>query len=103
MTESSGLIKRQLSMKKMNNRQLSAVLTAHELGGLRVVGAFYSNKSVGYPGCLAQVALNWNSNSSEMFNRYLFSVKWVSWFDINYRTSWSTDQFLSELEQQGIA
>lgn len=93
-------------MKKLNDEQLSRVLTAHSNGKLEIAGVSPDAIGTGNVldtgnwGCLAQVAL---CDASTMFPG---GSSWSShrqWFDTRYKPHWTRDQFLRALEKAGIA
>jgi hypothetical protein len=88
-------------MKKLNEEELSRVLTAHELGGLEVLGidsTIYGNPA--YPGCLTQVAFE----IDELHQCYRSDVLGIAlWFDGSYNPNWTVEDFLEALEGVSLA
>lgn len=88
-------------MIKLNHEQLSKVLTIHEEGKLKYLNPslIYNQSEQGYhpthKGCLAQVAID----EEQSFDGHNLS----QWFDNNYRSDWSSNEFLSAMELVGIA
>lgn len=92
-------------MKKLNEEELSRVLTAHALGGLEVLRGWNDNHIYdrpGYPGCLVQVAFE-ISRLSELDGLGLDGLGSAIWFDCNYDPNWTVEKLLFKLEEQGYA
>ncbi len=87
---------------KFTDEQLSRVLTAHELGGLKRGGAHQTNA---YPCCLLQCAgaiMNSFAEDAHSVFGDESLVPTAVWFDANYQTTWTTDEFLDQLTAQGL-
>jgi hypothetical protein len=82
-------------MTKLTDEELSRVLSAHEAGGLRRQGGSVP----GYPACIVQAAKQEFYGGDAACLMPLVTI----WFDYNYRRSWTTDEFLAQLESQGLA
>ncbi len=92
-------------MKKLNDEQLSRVLSTHEAGALSPL-----------PHNLRQICLLRAANCDDRWY-YKYSADMVmrhpdasmdealsaQWFDRNYFGRWSPDEFLSAMEKAGIA
>lgn len=87
---------------KYTDAQLSRILTAHANGELIHGGA---GDKQAYPACLVQCGL-------EVFNVFEIDNESCStyyraygglWFDGNYDPLWTAEQFLTELEKEGLA
>lgn len=80
---------------KFSDEQLSRIITAHENNEL--VRSGYTG--IGYPCCINQAAYE------EYFCGIAYDLDSVvaEWFDENYQTTWTTEQFIRKLEQKGFA
>lgn len=78
-------------MTKLDDEQLSKVLTAHSNGNLVKYGA--ANRPA-YPGCIVQVAFELPVAPA--------TDRLVSWFDVNYDNCWTEEEFMEKLEQEGF-
>lgn len=88
---------------KLNDEQLSRVMSAHESGQLGVGGrddfGLYGYRSKGHGrGCLLQVACNEPDVGVAMLKDRALAY----WFDRNYMHTWTTDEFLNELKKGGF-
>jgi len=79
----------------MTDEELSRVLTAHEAGGLQRGG---NGRVVGYPCCIQQA--RWSIQ--KLPTRQVFTDI-TEWFDSNYQSTWTADEFLRQLERRGLA
>lgn len=77
---------------KLTAEELSRVLSAHDAGGLITAGAY---GYTGLPACLMQAA--------KVDEHAMPANPMVKWFDRNYQREWTVDEFLGELEWNGIA
>lgn len=85
---------------KFTEEELSRILSAHEAGDLGRLGLCYGGDIC----CVLQAAwgyeeyLKWAKVSA--IGTKKFSV--MKWFDSKYRSFWTADQFLTELEEIGV-
>jgi hypothetical protein len=90
-------------MQKLNDEELSKVLTAHAVGGL-VQGGSPSWTETGYPGCLSEIVFeSFGVASIQPHYERDRALKMAYWFDVNYDANWTVDRFLVELEGVGLA
>lgn len=85
-------------MIKFNDEQLSKILTAHASGGLERYGAL---DRPGYPGCIMQIAFGLSRliSSNDVTSDPWFDI---NWFDENYNSGWSEEEFLEKLAERGM-
>lgn len=85
-----------MKMKKLTDEQLSRVLSEHAAGML---------SRLGWDGpCLLHAAYNVSGlTDADADTWHLQYGYWVDWFDERYDRSWTTTEFLRQLEKQGIA
>lgn len=85
---------------KLDDEQLSRVLSAHEDSNLARKGCFPSlGKHIP---CLYQAAFN-AADTVELVDLGMNSTyPGLRWFDRNYNPAWNTEQFIKELTEQEI-
>lgn len=91
--------------KKFTDEQLSRILSAHANGEMRCGGMHQVQPE---KVCVMQAAFGVEvSNDGFFFSiaKELTAEQEVSvvWFDDEYKSKWTTDQFLAQLEAQGLA
>ena len=86
---------------KLNDEQLSRVLSEHDYGNLTMKGAFPCLQR--FTPCLYQAAFNC-ADTVELMNQTEPKLTWydISWFDENYDPNWTTEQFIEQLIKQEI-
>ena len=93
-------------MKKLNDEQLSRVLSAHAEGRLEYLTAIetISPAPLRNLGCLMQVATMTIAQEEPMFSwGHTDFADNTSWFDSEYRPAWSPEEFLAAMQKAGIA
>jgi hypothetical protein len=85
-------------MKKFNDKELSLILSQHEAGMLCRGGG----NSVFARCCIIQCAKESVSIPAESI---VVDHMWfgIMWFDANYQATWTSDEFLAQMEKIGLA
>jgi hypothetical protein len=89
---------------KFEDEELSAIMDAHESGKLQRQGTLTHGTC-----CILMVAAGTDMSSrgwawAAWKDRYQGAENDVaSWFDASYDTTWTTDEFLAQLEARGLA
>lgn len=87
-------------MRRLNDEQLSRVLSAHDNAVLEIAGLSPLQIEAGRLwGCLVQVSLC-------KMDPFAGGEEWSderAWFDFEWKQTWSTDEFLAQLEKAGLA
>lgn len=87
-------------MIKYTDEELSRILTAHEAGGLMRVG---EEGNLAYPCCIVQagLAVTRIASPASCISDMVTRGGW--WFDGAYQQYWTTEEFLRQLEEKGLA
>ncbi len=81
-------------MPFLNAEELSRVLSAHAVGGLKRLG---NARKQGYPACIVQAArVNWTGFAPRLRDARV-------WFDGNYERRWTAEEFIEQLEARRLA
>ena len=85
----------------LTDEQISRVLSAHEAGQLVQCGFDwnYDPITIIKKGCIIQVATLEKGKWGSGIPNY---IQVVEWFDREYREYWTVDQFIEQLEKQGL-
>jgi len=90
---------------KFTDEELSMIMSAHDNGRLTRFG--YCGKNTEGV-CVAQAAYGIHEECDGLWAKYdeeqeEFARVTSKWFDFHYRPSWTTEEFLAQLEAQGWA
>lgn len=82
---------------RLSIKQLEQVLTAHNLGILEKGGIGWYADTVCEKGCINQIAFNIPFRGKSFHKNPALAC----WFDKNYQSSWTTEEFLEALRNVG--
>lgn len=86
-------------MKKLKSEELSRVLSAHAAGKLRREG--YDPEFAPRVVCVLQAAHAMDEGG--LIGSTFWDSDAAEWFDSKYIRTWTVDEFLRQLEAQGLA